>query len=118
MDYNLGRLLDFADSHNLWDNTVIAFISDNGFSLMEHQHLYSKRNYSRESIHVPMMIHHPGMTSEGRFCDRQVGLVDLMPTLIELAEIEPYPRHLDGRSLAPLQADPDREWETLSLIHI
>jgi hypothetical protein len=82
---------------------------------MEHQHLYSKRNYSRESIHVPMMIHHPGMTSEGRFCDRQVGLVDLMPTLIELAGIEPYPRHLDGRSLAPLQADPDREWETPAL---
>ena len=115
MDYNLGRLLDFADSHNLWDNTVIAFISDNGFSLMEHQHLYSKRNYSRESIHVPMMIHHPGMTSEGRFCDRQVGLVDLMPTLIELAGIEPYPRHLDGQSLAPLQEDPDREWETPAL---
>ncbi len=115
MDHHLGRLLDFADSRNLWENTVIAFVSDNGFSLMEHQHLYSKRNYSRESIHVPMMIHHPEMSSEGRFCDRQVGLVDLMPTLIELAGIEPYPRHLDGQSLAPLQEDPDMTWERPAL---
>lgn len=115
MDHSLGRLLDFADSRNLWDNTVIAFVSDNGFSLMEHRHLYAKRNYSREAIHVPMMIHHPGMRSEGRFCDRQVGLIDLMPTLFELAGVDPYPRHLDGQSLAPLQENPDMEWETPAL---
>ncbi|MBI22543.1 MAG: hypothetical protein CMN05_02985 [Roseibacillus sp.] len=82
MDHNLGRVLDFADANNLWDNTVIIFASDNGFSLMEHLHLYSKRNYSRESIHVPMMIHHPGMATEGRVCDRQVGLIDVLPTAL------------------------------------
>lgn len=115
MDYNVGRLLDFADRNNLWDNTVIIFVSDNGFSLMEHRHLYSKRNYSRESIHVPMMIHHPGMTTEGRFCDRQVGLVDLLPTALELAGVEPYPRPLDGQSLAPLQENPDLVWDKPAL---
>lgn len=115
MDHNLGRVLDFADANNLWDNTVIVFASDNGFSLMEHLHLYSKRNYSRESIHVPMMIHHPGMATEGRVCDRQVGLIDVLPTALDLAGVSPYPKPIDGQSLAPLQENPDREWNTPAL---
>ena len=115
MDYNLGRVLDFADANGLWDDTVIILASDNGFSLMEHRHLYSKRNYSRESVHVPMMIHHPGMTTEGQFCDRQVGLIDILPTALDLAGVSPYPKPLDGQSIAPLQEDPNAVWDRPAL---
>lgn len=115
VDNQVGRLLDFADANNLWENTVIIFVSDNGFSLMEHRHLYSKRNYSRESLHVPLMIHNPGMTTEGRVCDRQVSLIDFLPTTIELAGLDPFPKPVDGQSIVPLQNDPDAEWNTPAL---
>lgn len=115
MDHAVGQLLDYLDANQLWENTVVIFASDNGFNLMEHRHLYSKRNYSRESIHVPMMIHHPGMTTEGQFCDRQVGLIDIFPTALDLAGIPPFPKPIDGQSLAPLQADPSAVWDKPAL---
>ena len=115
MDHAVGQLLDFVEARGLWDNTVIVFASDNGFSLLEHRHLFSKRNYSRESLHVPMMVHNPGMNNEGEVCERQVGLIDIFPTLVDLAGVAPYPQPLDGQSLAPLQENPSSAWDKPAL---
>lgn len=116
MDSQLGRVLDHLDTQNLWDSTIVVFCSDNGYSLMEHRHLFSKRNYSRESVSVPLFIHLPGC-SEGEVCDEAVSLLDLFPTLAE-ATGNPYPHPFDGQSLLPLINDPDsiREEAALSVI--
>jgi arylsulfatase A-like enzyme len=60
--------------------------------------------------HVPFIIVAPGITKPGSRCDQAVSLVDIYPTLIELAGLPPKD-DLDGLSLVPLLRNPDLEWE-------
>jgi arylsulfatase A-like enzyme len=57
------------------------------------------------STRVPLIISAPGMTKPGSRCDQPVSLMDLYPTLVELAGLKPPP-HLDGHSLVPQIKDP------------
>ena len=64
---------------------------------------------------VPFIIVAPGVTKPGSRCDRPIGLVDLYPTLVELAGL-PSKNDLDGLSLVPLLKDPARQWERPALM--
>jgi iduronate 2-sulfatase len=56
------------------------------------------------------MIHSPKMKAKGQGTKALVELLDIYPTLCELAGI-PKPDHIEGRSFAPLMDDPDLEWK-------
>lgn len=106
IDAQVGLVLDALDELKLRDNTIVIFVSDNGFQLGEHG-LWSKMTLLEESLRVPLMLRAPGVAP--RVCDRVVELLDIYPTTIELAGLPPAP-HLEGRSLVPLLRQPDREW--------
>ena len=114
MDSQLGRVLDTLDANEMWDDTVVLFLSDNGLSLMEHRRMFSKVNITREAVHVPLMIAAPGVEG-GHLCHRQVGLTDVYPTLTDLAGIPPYCRRLEGVSVAPLLENPELPWDRVQL---
>jgi arylsulfatase A-like enzyme len=63
---------------------------------------------------VPLIISAPGVTKAGTRCERPVSLVNLYPTLADLAGVEAG-AGLDGVSLRPLLEDPQREWERPAL---
>ena len=109
MDAQTGRLLDMMDTLNLWDNTVVVFISDNGWHLGEHGGLHNKSTLFEESCHLPMIVAAPGK-KRGVTCPRPVEYVDIYQTLAELAGL-PAPENLEGLSFAPLLADPMRSWK-------
>jgi arylsulfatase A-like enzyme len=107
VDDQLNCLLDRWSCSRLYDPdrpTWVIFSSDHGEQLGDH-HTFRKSLPYEGSSHVPFFIASlngasvmPGAT------DALVGLEDVLPTVCELAEIEP-PAHLgpaDGRSLAPL----------------
>jgi uncharacterized sulfatase len=109
MDSQLGEVLAALDRLGLAANTLVVFLSDNGFHLGDHGGLWGKATLFERSLRVPLVIAGPGVRAGG-VCSRTVELLDLFPTLVELAGL-PAPGGLEGRSLQPLLADPATAWE-------
>jgi arylsulfatase A-like enzyme/sucrose-6-phosphate hydrolase SacC (GH32 family) len=108
-DAMVGRLLDKLESTDRADNTIIVLWSDHGYHLGDKESVV-KFTLWEKANHVPFIIVAPGVTKPGSRCDRPVSLVDIYPTLLELAGL-PQKQGLDGQSLVPLLRDPDREWD-------
>jgi uncharacterized sulfatase len=69
-----------------------------------------KQSCFEEAARVPMIIAAPGRKGNGQTCARTVELLDLYPTLADLAGLTP-PKNLEGASLRPLLDDPRAEWK-------
>ena len=104
MDAQVGRVLDALDEKKLTDNTIVVFSSDHGY-LLGHHHKYQKQHLFEEATRVPFIISVPWLKDQhGRGTTKITELVDLYPTLAELAGL-PAPNTLQGASLTPLLSD-------------
>ena len=103
-DANVGRVLDALDASPHADNTIIVLWTDHGWHLGEHTH-WRKFTLWEESCRVAMIIAGAGVRGAGRACERTVELLDIYPTLADMAGLPPRPE-LEGRSLRPLLEDP------------
>ncbi|MSQ04234.1 MAG: hypothetical protein EXR71_20485 [Myxococcales bacterium] len=93
-DRDFGRLLDALDRVGRLSKTIVVAVADHGESLPGH-----KDRLERDVLHIPLLIRVPGGIGHSALDD--VSQVDLVPTLLELANV-PCPDGLDGASLAPL----------------
>lgn len=107
-DAMVGRLLAALEESGRADNTIVVVWSDHGYHLGEKRR-WRKFTLWEESTHVPLIVAAPGLTSGGSQTKKPVSLLDIYPTLAELAKL-PAPDHLEGRSLTPLIRDPDSDW--------
>jgi len=99
----IGRLLQGLDEAGFGDNTVIVYVSDHGESAGENG-LWWKSNFYEASAGVPMIISAPGRYPEGVVRDEVVSLLDIGPTLTDIAGAEPMAA-IYGSSLTPLLSD-------------
>jgi len=112
MDANIGRLLDQIEALGLAQDTLVIFMSDNGFSCGHHG-FWGKgngtepRNMYENSIRVPAIFSHPGSLPQGLAPTAVVSAYDFMPTLLDYLGLpSPEARNLPGRSfLAALRGD-------------
>jgi arylsulfatase A-like enzyme len=103
MDAQVGKVLQTLEEEGLEENTIVIFTSDHGFHLGEHR-FWMKLGLHEESVRVPMIIKVPG--KKPAVTDSFVELLDLYPTVAELANLE-YSEHLQGKSLVQMFDDPD-----------
>jgi arylsulfatase A-like enzyme len=99
----IGRLLDALDAADLLDDTIVVVTATHGEELLEHGAKGAGRGVYIESVQVPLVLWSGRGLPEQRRVPDTVGLVDVVPTLLQLALLPP-PAMLafDGRSLLPL----------------
>ncbi|OFY51485.1 MAG: hypothetical protein A2X22_03125 [Bacteroidetes bacterium GWF2_49_14] len=109
VDACIGRLMQEMDKMGLLENTVIVVWGDNGWKLGEHNSWTKQTNYNIDT-RVPLIIYTPDLKKRGKTCSRLTELVDLFPTVCELAKVK-MPDYAQGTSLVPLLKDPARPWK-------
>ena len=109
VDEGVDRLLDRLDQLGVADDTLVLFTSDNGYFHGEHREYQGKYYPWEESLAVPLLMRGPGV-AKGVEVDSVVANIDLGPTLLDVAGARQL-RPMDGRSLAPVMANPAVEWD-------
>jgi arylsulfatase len=101
-DQALGRLFAELKRRGLWDNTVIVITSDHGEALLEREPCWFTHDpfLYEETLHVPLFVRVPGGAGSGRAVPDLARGIDVLPTLLELADLPGA--GLQGRSLLPL----------------
>jgi arylsulfatase A-like enzyme len=108
VDEGVAQIVDALRRTGELDNTLIVYLSDNGYMHGEHRALAEKVLPYEESIRVPLVMRGPGVP-QGRVDQRLVGNLDVTATILDATDVGPG-RVLDGRSLLELLADPGAEW--------
>jgi arylsulfatase A-like enzyme len=113
MDAQIGRVLDALDATGRADNTIVVIWGDHGWHLGE-KLISGKNTLWDRSTRVPFVIAGPGVTKDAR-CGRPVELLDIFPTLLEMAGF-PARSDLEGHSLVPQLKDADapRPWPAIT----
>jgi arylsulfatase A-like enzyme/Flp pilus assembly protein TadD len=100
-DEILGGFFDFLREQDLYDRSMIIFVSDHGEGLGDHGEARHGLLLYREAIHVPLMVKLPKGRRGGVRIQRPAQLLDIMPTVLEMLRIVP-PGQLEGTSLLEL----------------
>ncbi len=109
-DMVVGRIVNKLKEKGLLDNTVILFHGDNGFYLGERG--FAGKFYAHEvSLRVPLVIYDPRLPKAQRGTRRSqmVLSIDLAPTMLDMAGIEP-PKRMQGKSLVPILRGENPPW--------
>lgn len=117
IDDCVGSLVDALEKTNQLDNTIIVFFSDHGCTFRTRLGEY-KRSPHEASLRVPFLIAGPGF-DQAAVVDEVVSLLDLTPTLLEGAGIQP-PASMRGKPLRPI-ANSSRErdeWDSTAYFQI
>ena len=117
VDDNIGQVVNAIDNSKFKDNTIIVFVSDHGWTMGEKNHVY-KNSLWEESTRVPLTIRAPGLTKPNSKVNHPVSLIDVYPTLLDLAGLDNNTlkndkgKSLDGFSLKPFLEDPNtKDWD-------
>jgi arylsulfatase A-like enzyme len=113
VDHLLGRIMKALEASPHADNTWIFLWSDHGWHLGEKEHWGKATGWFR-ATRVPLMIIPPAKAKPDGFkpgskSHRPVNLIDLFPTVCDVAELT-VPGELEGLSLLPLIKKPDLAW--------
>jgi len=109
IDTCVGIITDALKESGRRHNTIICLWGDHGMHLGEH-FLWRKYTLFENAARVPFMIIAPGAAKAGAKCKRPVELLDIYPTLADLAGLGP-PKGIDGISMKPLLKNPASPWK-------
>lgn len=100
LDRNIGTILDYLDKNELTKNTVVIYVSDQGFYMGEHG-WFDKRFIYEESMRTPFLMRYPGVIKPGANIQQFATNIDWAPTILNIAGAK-IPAEMQGVSLLPL----------------
>jgi len=117
VDALLGDLMEHLKSLGLYENTIIVVWGDHGWKLGDHNSWGKMTNFNID-LQVPVIVRYPGQKNRGAQTMAMTELVDLFPSICELAGID-VPAYTQGLSFVPLLEDPNLAWKpaTFSQFH-
>ena len=107
IDEKIGQIFQALERNGYLENSVVIFASDHGDCLGDHGHS-QKWNMYEEVVHVPAMVWSPNRIDGDRRIDGLTQLMDLGPTVLDIAGVR-IPEEMEARSLLP--ALRGEEWE-------
>ena len=117
VDENIGQVLDAVNKTKLKENTIVIIASDHGWTMGEKEHVY-KNSLWEESTRVPLIIRAPGVSKPNTKVNHPVSLIDVYPTLLDLAGLDFITKRndkgssLNGFSLKPFLKNPEKnKWD-------
>lgn len=111
IDMQLGRICDHLEDRGLLENTVIIFTSDHGQTLGSHGGLIDKGWHHFEEIQrIGMVVSGPVVRTPGRVISEWASLLDVYPTILDVAGADYLQDAVHGRSLVPLLEGGDLGW--------
>jgi arylsulfatase A-like enzyme len=115
LDRNIGRTLHYLDAHNLTNNTIVIYMSDQGFYMGEHG-WFDKRWMYEESFRTPMVMRYPGIIKPGTVNNDFVLNLDIAPTILDAAGVK-IPDDMQGESFLPLLKNKEAKWRDAIYYH-
>jgi len=113
VDAQIGLVLAALEAAGLRDNTVIVVWGDHGWHLGD-MGVWGKATNYEIGTHVPLIVWTPGMKARGKATRSIVELLDLYPTLCDLAGL-PIPVHCEGKSFREILDDPEHEGKNVAV---
>jgi len=110
VDALIGDLINHMKKLNIYENTIIIVFGDHGYKLGDHNSWGKMTNYNID-LKVPLIIRYPNQANKGAQTKGITELVDIFPTLCDIADIE-IPDYMQGTSLLPLIKNPKQQWKT------
>ncbi len=107
-DWNIGKVLEALDKSESAKNTIVVFVSDNGFHNGTKNH-WTKFTLWEQADAIPFLIRLPN--GKAYQCPQTVNLVDIFPTLLEYCGITGPQHNLDGKSIVPVLKNASAKWE-------
>ena len=114
LDRQIGRITEALNASGLADNTIVIYTSDHGEMAGEHG-MWWKSSFYEGSAGIPLIVSRPGQEGVAAPSGRVVNLVDVGPTVLDMAGAD-SPEGIDGRSFAALLDGRGNDWldETFS----
>lgn len=119
IDWNVGRLLEKLEQWNIAEETIVVYFCDNGPNGSRWNGGMKGRKGSTDEggVRSPLLIRWPGKIPPGKQIVPIAAAIDLLPTLVDLANIKLSPnKPLDGKSLTPLLLDATPDWPDRNII--
>jgi arylsulfatase A-like enzyme len=110
-DEAIGRLMAGLRERGLTENTLIVFLADHGEEFFEHHGFEHGHTLYDELIRVPLVFSLPGALPENQRVPRQVRLVDVMPTILDVLGISPWTQ-VEGTCILPLMTGQGEQTHT------
>jgi len=104
VDRSLAKLFAGLKNHGVLENTLIVFTSDHGEEFLEHGYVEHAWTLYEESLHIPLLFWAPSLLDPSRINER-VSLIDVLPSVLDLAEISEDGLQFDGTSLVKKTSD-------------
>ncbi len=114
LDMGVGDIVNSLKKHDVFDNTLLIFLTDNGGSSVMHANNAPLRGFKQMDyeggIHVPFIVSWPDQLQGGRTCDVPMWSIDLFATALDAAGLPmPKDKPLDGKSILPaLKGEADK----------